>query len=116
MEAIMRHERELRELYERSHSAQHAAEQRVFENEIRALSQKIDTLSLIRDEVQSERGRFVSREFYDEQHNYLRVDMDNRLKILETTKSNLEGRIWMMGAALSAIVVIVNVIMYFVNR
>jgi hypothetical protein len=40
-------------------------------------------------------------------------DADERLKALENMKSNLEGRIWMMGASISFILALVQVGIYF---
>ncbi len=109
------HERELREQSERSHFMFHDAEAKARAIELRGLELRLDSMNSLRQQINCERGRFVIREFYDEQHSSLREDMDTRLKLLETSKSNMEGRIWMMGAAISGIVIVLNVVLHFMQ-
>ena len=72
-------------------------------------------MNKLREQVMEERGQFVPRLLYDEQHAALRDSMDVRLKLLENTKSNLEGRMWMIGALIGAAVVALQLALHYLK-
>src|SRR6266481_7568574 len=95
------HERELRELWQKAHEKVHTLG-------AQDLERRLEAMNKLREQVMEERGQFVPRLVYDEQHAGLRDAVDIRLKLLEQGKSNLEGRLWMMGAGISGIVILLN--------
>lgn len=109
MDASIQHERELREQWQVAHEKVHALG-------TLDLERRLDIANKFREQIMEERGQFVPRQLYDEQHNSLRDAVDLRLKLLEQTKSNLEGRLWMMGAAISVLVVLLNLILRYFGK
>lgn len=106
-----KHERELREQWERLHLAKHEFDDEAIRTAREAIDRRLDEMNELRSQINSERGNYVQRDFYDEKHNSLKDTLDTRLKVLETAWSNMQGRIWMMGAAISAVVVAINLIL-----
>lgn len=109
MDDDVKHERELREQWEKSHENVHRLG-------AQDLERRLEVANKFREQIMEERGQFVSRVVYDEQHNSLRESVDIRLKVLEQSKSNLEGRMWMMGAGISAVVVMVNLVLHYFGK
>ncbi len=107
------HERELREQWQKAHQHVHEMEQAAITEAKRIIDVRLGDMNELRDQIDSERGRYVTRELYDEQHAVLRDQFDIRLKLLETAKSNMDGRLWMMGAGISAGVVFLNLVLYY---
>lgn len=117
MDDDVQHERELREQWQTAHGEVHVLEQKALDIAKAGINARLEEMNNLRAQVESERGRYLSREVYDEQHAALRDGIDARLKLLETAKSNLEGRIWMMGAGISGAVVVLNLILrYFGSK
>ncbi len=117
------HERELREQWQEAHERFHTLDKEALILARREIDRRLEEMNQFRAQIVQERGMFVSREFYDEQHRRLngaieaaKEAVDVRLKMLETSKSNLEGRMWMMGAAISAVVVLVNLAMRYLGK
>jgi hypothetical protein len=77
------------------------------------IDRRLEGMNELRAQITDERGRYVLRDMYDEQHAQLRDNVDARLKALENIKSNMEGRLWAIGAAISTAVVILNVALYY---
>lgn len=116
LEDDIHHERELRELWQKAHLVIHSSESKATEIAKKEVDRRLEEMNQIREQINKERGIYVLRQVYDEQHNTLRDLIDARLKVLETNKSNMEGRLWTMGAALSAVVVVVNLAIYYLTR
>lgn len=123
----IKHERELREQWQEAHKRIHEMEQESLALARQSIDGRLDEMNQLRAQISAERGFYVSREYYDQNHNSLRDSLmilinqharesDTRLKLLETTKSNLEGRLWMMGAAISGVVIVVNFILYYMGK
>lgn len=110
------HERELRESWQVGHNLLHEAEDKALDIASKEIDRRLEGMNQIREQINNERGMYVTREVYDEQHNALRDMMDTRLKVLETMKSNMEGRLWAMGAGVSAVVVAINVVIYYLGK
>lgn len=72
-------------------------------------------MNQFRDQIERERGEFMRRDMYDEQHSVMRNEMDARLKLLETSKSNLEGRMWAMGAGITTLAVGLNLLLHYLK-
>ncbi len=104
--AAVVHERELRELWQKAHEKVHALG-------AQDLERRLETMNKLREQVMEERGQFVPRLVYDEQYAALRDAVDVRLKLLENTKSNLEGRMWMIGALIGVAVAVLQLALHY---
>ena len=106
-----KHERELREMWEEAHlriHEQEASDRSLARVEI---NRRLDEMNKLREQINQERGFYVTRDLHDK----LEDSLDTRLKLLENTKSNIEGRLWMIGGIISAIVVLVDLFLrYFI--
>lgn len=112
----IKHERELREAWQKAHLTLHKSEAEALATARNEIDRRLSGMNEIREQINNERGRYLLREFYDEQHASLRDTMDVRLKALETKQSNMEGRMWMLGTAISAIVILVNLVLYYLGK
>lgn len=74
---------------------------------------RLHAMNELRSQISEERGRYLLRESYDEQHNALRDSVDVRLKLLENMKSNVEGRVWMMGAFIMVLTIFIHFVAYY---
>ena len=113
MDDDVQHERELREQYEKAHALVHTQEQRARELAFTEINRRLDDMNELRNQIGTERGLYLTRELYDREHKSLAESMDARLKILETNKSNLEGRMWAIGAIISVVVVGLQFAMHY---
>lgn len=118
------HERELREAWQEAHESRHASEAEARQIASIEINRRLDDMNELRRQIEQERGRYLQRDLYDKEHTALRETMfskldaqrdtmDARLKSLEGTKSNLEGRLWAIGAMISAVVVAINLALRF---
>ena len=113
---LIRHERELREAWIKAHEDLHVTDSealRIARNEI---NRRLDEMNKIREQISSERGEFVRRELYDREHSSLREAMDSRLKALEQAESNLDGRIWAVGAVVTIITLLSQLALRFLVK
>ena len=111
----IRHERELREQWQVTHERFHELEKEAIELARKDVDRRLGDMNQFRDQIERERGEFLRRDMYDEQHNAMRNDMDIRQKSLETTKSNLEGRMWAIGAVITALAVGLNLLLHYLK-
>ena len=109
------HERELREQWQKSHEATHELEKEALLLARRDIDRRLGEMNQFRDQIERERGDFLRRDMYDEQHGVLRSEFDTRLKALETSKSNLEGRMWAMGAGITGLAVGLNLLLHYLK-
>ncbi len=56
--------------------------------------------------IAAQSTKYVSRDTYDERHEELR----RRIGVVENKASNMDGRLWMLGAALTAFVALLNLV------
>ncbi len=117
------HERELRERWEQNHIETHRNELRERILAASEINRRLDEMNQLRAQIENERGRYVVTEVYTKAQENLRDQlyaldrrMDDRLKLLENLSANVQGRLWMMGATISAVVIIVNVAMRMWTR
>lgn len=82
-----------------------------FEKSINKAREVIDVrlagMNELREQITRERGQFVIREVFDRAHEVL----DSRTRSLENSRSNLEGKMWMIGAA----IMLANFIMFSIS-
>ncbi len=110
------HERELREQWQLSHLTLHAKEQEALLLARRDIDRRLEEMNQFRDQIARERGEFIRRDVHDQQYDTMRDAVDTRLKILEQSKSNLEGRMWAMGAVITGIAVALNLLMHYLGK
>ena len=103
------HERELREQLERLHLDMHHADEKARDLAATDINRRLEGMNELRAQITSERGLYLSRELFDREHAQLRESLDTRLKVLETSRSNLDGRMWAIGAAITFVVSLVVV-------
>jgi hypothetical protein len=111
-----KHEKELREQWQNTHERHHALEKEAVVLAREEVDRRLLEMNQFRDQIERERGEFLRRDMYDEQYAAMRHETEARLKSLEESKSNLEGRMWAMGAGISAIAVGLNLILYYFKR
>lgn len=115
-------ERELRELWQQEHLIRHELEDKARELATKNLEQRLHSLNEIREQINSERGEFVRRDYFEQKYDALSKeidtgmtalakDTDTRMKVIENTISNFQGRLWMIGAAITFVVVVVNLLL-----
>lgn len=80
------------------------------------IDRRLDEMNKFRDQIERERGEFLRRDIYDEQHRALEISHDARLKSLENNKSNIEGRMWAMGAGITGIAVGLNLLLHYLGK
>lgn len=107
------HERELREQWQSLHEERHKADAHALEVASHDIDRRLEAMNEIRSQINSERGKYVLREMFDKSLDSARDTSDARFKMLEAFKNNFEGRFWMLGAAISAVVVILNLVLYY---
>ena len=100
IEKAINTERELRSLQVQAAADALSKAQEVME-------QRLEGMNELRDQINRERGHYVSHDVYDL--------AEERLRSLENSRSNWEGRIWMLGG-LFVCVQIVVVILTFILR
>jgi hypothetical protein len=110
------HERELREQWEDAHERFHTVDKEALALARREIDRRLDDMNKFREQIDRERGEFLRRDMYDEQHSAMRSETDSRLKLLETNRSNLEGRMWAMGAVITAIAVGLNLVFRYLGK
>lgn len=110
MESAINHERELREAWQLAHAQQHAAEAEALRMARVDIDRRLDAMNQLRDQITQERGTFLARDLYDREHLRLRKEFDDRLKRLETSDANLQGRILATGAILAFLLSVVAVL------
>jgi hypothetical protein len=105
----VRHERELRQLWEHDHAHVHELEKEAVEKALESNNRRLDEMNELRLQITRERGEYVSRDTYDREHRALESSTDKRLKSLEQSKSYVIG--WV-----AAIVLAINLVMYWLGK
>jgi DNA repair exonuclease SbcCD ATPase subunit len=112
MNEEVRHERELREEWERAHEHVHELEHEAINKAEDAVNLRLEGMNELRAQINTERGKYVTRETFDA----VNSSTDGRLKTLENNKSNLEGRFWAIGAAFVILNVAIAVASWWGHR
>jgi hypothetical protein len=112
----VKHERELRKLWQVSHQQLHTEEEKALNIAKGDINRRLDEMNELRKQITNERGEFLQRSVYDREHGMLRESTDLRLKILETGKANLEGRLWAIGAIISVLLVALELVMNYFSK
>lgn len=118
------HERELREQWQDAHEDRHRAELEALKVARGEVDRRLDDMNDLRRQIEAERGKYLLRDLYDKEHDAMRdtfharldtvrESADLRLKSLESTKSNLEGRLWAIGAMIGFVVIVINLALHY---
>lgn len=101
----IRHVHDLLDAHKELDNVVHAAEDRARQLAAQEIDRRLDAMNAFREQLMEERGRYVLRDLHDK----LEDNVDARLKTLENMRSNLEGRVWMVGA----LVVLAQLVIHF---
>lgn len=77
------------------------------------ITRRLDETNKLRGEVLHDRNQFVTKAEYEARHRELESKLEasnKRASALELWKSNLEGRLWMLGAVMTAVTVLLNLV------
>lgn len=117
----VQHIKELMEAHEQLDQLRHIEERRAVDLAAVDVNRRLAEMNQFREQLAEERGLYVTRSLHDVlektlgdkvdkldkdlngELDKLRNSMDDRLKALEIMRSNLEGKIWMMGAIITAL-------------
>jgi hypothetical protein len=102
--ADCRHERELREQWQREHEIRHTAMEEARRLAAIEIERRLEGMNELRAQISNERGMYLTRDLYDREHALLRDTLDTRVKILESARANLDGRLWALGAVVTGVV------------
>ena len=100
----LQHLRELMKAQEELDKVRHNGESRALELASADIDRRLTEMNLFREQLNDERGLYVTRELHDKLEKDLNSELDKirnnhdeRLKILELAKGNLEGKMWVIG-------------------
>jgi hypothetical protein len=112
----LKHLRELMEAQAEMDRQLHEAERRALLLASADIARQLAEGNRFREQLELERGLYVSRELHDKLEKDMNSELDKirdkhdeRLKILEGSKSNLEGRIWMLGVFFAVVQVVIRI-------
>ncbi len=106
----------MREAWQFAHLHVHQMEHQALDTASIRLNERLAEMNEVRRQINEERGAFLLRDRYEASHEALRSAFDQRLKMLETGQANAEGRMWMLGAGISGILVIVQITLHFIAK
>jgi hypothetical protein len=109
VEDLLALERELRQQRWEDHAEVHRLLKEAVDAAVKALNVRLEAMNEFRGQITSERGNYVTRENYDLRHDELK----NKIGQLENHKANIEGRLWMVGTGLTALVIVINILFRF---
>lgn len=79
------------------------------------IDRRLEEMNQFRAQIQEERGEFLTKMEYESRHRELEIRLsttkdgqDKRIGALELAKSNMDGRIWALGAGITILTVMVN--------
>jgi hypothetical protein len=103
-----------------AHDKEHVSLQRAVDTAVGTLDVRLSEMNQFRAQIQEERGAFLTKSEYESRHRELETRLattkdvvDKRIAALEIAKSNLDGRIWALGAALTIVTILVNMAFRF---
>jgi chaperonin cofactor prefoldin len=109
----------LREYFEarwKAHEHEHEMLAGGIETGQKDIDRRLEEMNQFRAQIQQERGEFLTKMEYESRHRELEVRLstnkdaqDKRLNILELAKSNMDGRLWALGAIVTVLTVLVNI-------
>jgi hypothetical protein len=76
------------------------------------LGRRLDEMNNFRAQINTERNTMMTKDLFDAKHN----ELGAKVEALALAKSNLEGRMWMLGAFIGAATLILNIAMRYLFK
>jgi hypothetical protein len=112
--------REFMEARWAAHEREHVALQRAVDTAVGTLDARLSEMNQFRAQIQEERGEFLSKTEYESRHRELETKLEagqhangKRISDLELAKSNMDGRMWAIGAGVTVLTIVVNMAFRF---
>jgi hypothetical protein len=106
-----------------AHRKVHDMGQIAMDAAVTALNARLEQMNQFRTQILEERRDFLRTELYSTEHKALEAKMENenarltvRLVEMEKYRSNMEGRMWMLGAGITMLTLAVNIIFKYWGR
>lgn len=103
-----------------AHEKLHAVGQKALDSMIESIYLRLEQMNKFREDVVTDRAEFVRTDIYSAAHTVLQHKIEaeiettrQRISEIEKFRSNLEGRFWMLGAALVALNAGLSVLLKF---
>lgn len=96
-------ERLLREEWQKDHEHVHQLEHQALSAALIAANQRLDAMNELRDQINTERARYVPRDTFDTTNS----SIDTRLKLLENRGSVMDGKTAIVGSLAALAIAIV---------
>lgn len=110
----------LRDYFEARWTAHEAVHDQLKENintSMQNIDRRLEEMNEFRAQIQQERGEFLGKQEYDSRRRELEIRInaakdiqDKRINTLELAKSNMDGRMWAVGAGLTGLTIFLNVV------
>jgi len=72
-----------------------------------ALKQRLDEMNNFRTQINEERNTFLTKSWFENKYE----ELSNRVNKVESWRSNMDGRFWALGAALTGLVVLLQLVL-----
>jgi hypothetical protein len=104
IDKLILHEKELREVqFNDSKLLVNAAKEKV--------DYQLEHMNKLRDQIINERSNLVLKDWFEKIHSLI----EDRVKSLELSRSNWEGRIWAIGVGFTILQIVIGVVLHFVK-
>lgn len=90
-----------------SHRREHVLLKEAIDVAYSVLNGRLEGMNEFRGQINAERGDYVVKTVYEERHDR----MTERLSELEKYKSNMDGKLWMLGTGLMAVTILLNLLL-----
>jgi hypothetical protein len=90
-----------------SHRREHALLKEAIDTAYSVLNGRLEGMNEFRAQINAERGQYVTKSIYDERYERL----VERIAGLEKYKSNMDGKLWMLGTGLMAVTILLNLLL-----
>jgi hypothetical protein len=98
IETIIRLERESGEARWAAHAEVHELIKQALDQSVATLDRRLETMNEFRAQILEERSHYLDKDTYDAKHEELK----SKIGLFEQYRANMDGKIWMLGAAMSA--------------
>jgi CHASE3 domain sensor protein len=108
----------LREYIEKIMDERFESAERALDISTKVLDLRLEAMNELRDQINNERGRYLTRETFDQSRDQARIDMekvDKRMRDQENAMSNLQGRMTTMGFAITVGLIIMQIVLKFMH-
>jgi len=95
-----------------AHGREHVLLKEAVDSAREALEIRLEALNAFRTQITAERHEFLKKNEYDIHHDVL----EKRVSKIENDKSNLDGRFWMLGSALTGLTILLPLLFHYLVR